>query len=108
MLKALNTRQNPSISIESLFGLCKLVAIDVFKCLHSLSPEQFSNCFKRHQHGKNTRGNNSGLVLPPIRTETGKRTLTFQGAKILNKLPKDNRDEESLVRFKHRLSLHGF
>lgn len=82
------------------------VAIDVFKCLNGLSPEEFSQYFKRHQHGKDTRGNNSSLVLPPIRTETGKRMFAFQGAQIFNKLPKDIRDEESLVRFKHKLSFY--
>ena len=82
-------------------------AIDVFKCLNGLSPEQFTQYFKRHQHGKDTRGNNSSLVLPPIRTETGKRMFAFQGAQIFNKLPKDIRDEESLVRFKHKLSFYN-
>ena len=83
------------------------VVIDVFKCLNGLSPEQFTQYFKRHQHGKDTRGNNSSLVLPPIRTETGKRMFAFQGAQIFNKLPKDIRDEESLVRFKHKLSFYN-
>ena len=45
------------------------------------------------------------LMLPPIRTETGKRTFAFQGAQIFNKLPKDIPDEESLMRFKHKLRI---
>ena len=78
--------------------------MDVFKCLNGLSPDQFKQFFKRHQHGKDTRGNNSNLVLPPIRTETGKRMFAFQGAQIFNKFSKDIRDDESLVRFKQQRS----
>eukprot|EP00794_Sanderia_malayensis_P002578 gene2578-2977_t len=84
------------------------IAMDVFKCLNGLSPEQFSEVFRRHQHGKGTRGNNSSVVLPPIKTETGKRMLSFQGAQVFNKLPKDIHEEKSLLRFKHKIGLyHG-
>ena len=78
------------------------VAIDVFKCLHGLAPEQFTRLSHRQQYGKNTRGNNSALVLPPVRTESGRRMFAFQGALFFNKLPKDTRDKESLIRFKHK------
>ena len=81
------------------------VAIDVFKCLNGLSPEQFTQYFNRYQHGKDTSGNNSCFVLPPVRTETGGRKFAFLGAQIFNKFPKDSGNEESLIRFKHKLSL---
>ena len=81
------------------------VAIVVCKCSNGLSQDQFKQYFKRHQHGKYTSGNNSSLVLPAIRTETGKKMFASQGAQIFNKLPKDVRNEEYLVRFKQKLNL---
>ena len=84
------------------------IAMDVFKCFNGLSSEQFKEYFRHHRHEKETRGNNSSLVLPSVRTETGKRMFTFQGARLFNSLPKDIRDKKSLVRFKQKLySLNG-
>ena len=82
--------------------LNRRVAIGIFICLNGLSTERFTQYFKRHQQGIDPRENNSILVLPPIRTETGKR---FQRAQIFNILPIDIRDGGgSLVRFEHECS----
>ena len=78
-------------------------ALDVFRCLHKLSPRHFDNYFTKVTHAYNTRGNDSSLQLPKIKTEAGKRSFMFQGALIFNKLPKDVRDEHSLIRFKRKL-----
>ena len=64
--------------LESIAEIPKrLVAIDVFKCLNGLAPEQLTQLFNLQQHGKNTRGNNSVLVLPPVRTESGRGMFAF-------------------------------
>ena len=102
---AITNPSEPPQNWDKVAEVRNSVAIDVFKCLNGLSPDQFKNYFKRHQHGKDTRGNNSSLVLPSIRTEAGKRMVAFQGAQIFNKFPKDIRDESSLVLFKQKLSI---
>ena len=49
-----------------------------------------------------TRRNNSSqtLVIPKVKTESGKRSLRFQGALVFNKLPENGRDENSFILFK--------
>ena len=81
------------------------VAIDVFKSLHNLLPEDLNSYFKRCEHGINTRGNGSCVVLPKMRIETGKKSLAYQGARIFNRLEKTIRDERSLLLFKEKLKL---
>lgn len=76
-------------------------AVDVFKCLNGLNPENFREYFTRLHHCKITRGNNSLIILPKVRTESGRRSFKYQGAYIYNNLSKSVRDETSLVRFKH-------
>eukprot|EP00794_Sanderia_malayensis_P000789 gene789-79_t len=49
------------------------VAIDVFKSLHHLLPEDLNGNFKSREHAINTRANGSCIILPKMRTETGKK-----------------------------------
>ena len=83
------------------------VAIDVFKSLHDLLPEDLNGHFNRCEHEINTRGNGSCVVvvLPKTRTETGKESLAYQGAHIFNRLEKTTHDEISIVLFKEELKL---
>ena len=64
--------------------------------------------FKRLDHGKDTRGNKSNLVVPPIRTETARKALSYQGVKIYNRLPPELKNENSVVRFKKRCNDFDF
>lgn len=64
-------------------------AVEVFRCLHKLGPGHFDDYFTKTAHTYNTRGNDSSLQLPKIKTEAGKRSFMFQGSLIFNKLPKD-------------------
>ena len=52
------------------------------------------------RHNVNTRGNNKNLVVPKVRTETGRKTFSFQGAKVFNNLPDYLKIETSILRFK--------
>ena len=63
-------------------------ALEVFKCLNGIAafPKAFQDYFKRVAHVKCTRANNTNIVLPKIRTETGKKTFAYQGAILFNKL----------------------
>ena len=64
--------------------------------------------FKRLDHGKDTRGNNSNLVVPRIRTETARNAFSYQGVKIYNRLPPELKNENSVVRFKKRCNDFDF
>ena len=43
--------------------------------------------FEKISHKRETRGNNSKLRLPKVKTEFGRKMFSFQGALIFNKLP---------------------
>ena len=53
------------------------VAIDAFKSLHNILPKNLNGYFKICEHEMSTRGNGSCVVvvLPKMRTETGKNRL---------------------------------
>jgi len=46
--------------------------IEVFICQNGEAPRIFNEYFKIIQHKKDTRGNNSSLLLPKARTEAGR------------------------------------
>ena len=100
---------NPKAKITSWNSIEKIpntrVAIDVFKSLHNLLPEDLNGYFKRCEHEINTRGNGSCVVLPKMRTEARKKSFAYQGAHIFNRLEKTTRDESSTVLFKEKLKL---
>ena len=65
----------------------KRCLVEVFKCQNGLAPPLFKNYFKKILHQKETRGNNTNLLLPKVRTEAGRKSFLFQGSKLYNKLP---------------------
>ena len=75
-------------------------ALEVFKCLNGIAPKAFEHYFTRHNHKVNTRKNNKSVIIPKVRTETGRKTFSFQGAKIFNSLPNSLQTEKSFLRFK--------
>ena len=76
--------------------------VDVFKCLNKIrTPNIFENYFSRAAHGMNTRGNNNLITVPKVRTETGKKSFSFRGTVIFNKLPRAIREEISYTKFIH-------
>ena len=76
----------------------KRCTIEVFKCLSGLAPTAFEGYFRRNSYsGMNTRGINKHLVVPRIKTESGKKIFMFQGAKVLNKIITKIQDNQSLL-----------
>ena len=65
-----------------------------------MAPKAFENYFTRHNHKANTRRNDKSVVIPKVRTETDRKTFSFQGAKIFNNLPNSLQTEKSFLRFK--------
>ena len=82
----------------------KRISIDVFKSVNGICTESLKNIFTKFDHGKNTRGNGSLLVLPKVRCESGRKTFAFQGASIYNNLPSDVRNEKYFVNFKRKIT----
>ena len=75
---------------------------EVFKCLHNIAPAAVHNRFTRSSLSKNTQGNNTNLSLPNVKTECGRKFLSYQGALIFNKLPDDMKMGHSLLHFKKK------
>ena len=65
----------------------RLCALEVFKCLNGIVPKAFENYFTRNSHKMNTRNNNKSVIIPKVRTETGRKTFSFQGAKVFDNPP---------------------
>ena len=79
---------------------------DVFKIINNInSISLFEDYFQKRSHGCNTRGNNSLLEIPKIRTETARKMFRSKGAVLFNTLPSIIREEESLIIFKRKLTL---
>ena len=76
-------------------------AQEVFKCLNGLAPKVFSDTFEIISHQKETRGNNSKLRLPKVKSESG-RKFSFQGALVFNDLPSELMKEISLLNFRQK------
>ena len=79
----------------------------VFKCLHNLVPEYFSNYFTRNScfHTHNTR-RKFDLHLPKPKLSLGKHTFRFSGSVLFNSLPTHIKDTSSLSSFKSRVRCH--
>ena len=75
-------------------------AILVYKCLHSLVPNYFSNYFKKFSsvHSYNTRHKNR-LILPKVKYNFGKNTFIFSGVQVYNMLPDYVMNVESIHTF---------
>ena len=79
------------------------ILIDVHKSIQRVSPPKYHSYFTVLQHGKNTRGGDSSLVIARVKPEIGRKTFKFQGSLLFNKLPKDLKAEKSIVIFKQKL-----
>ena len=71
------------------------VAIEVFKSLRYLLPEDLNDNFKKHQHEVSTRFNGSFVTLPKMCSETGQTSFIYAGALIFKRRVKTTRDETS-------------
>ena len=75
----------------------------VRKCLDKNTIEHFQTYFELLQHRIGTRNKNVSLNLPKVRTEYGKRTVKFLGAKVYNSLPLEMKKIEHYAKFKNDL-----
>ena len=88
----------PTLLNRRLQDLCILM----YKVKHELCPSYIRNIFSRQSNTYNLR--QSDFTLPRFNTVThGKHSVRFLGPKLWSKLPKNNRDAESLNVFKKRI-----
>ena len=62
--------------------------------------------FTRQEHAKATRRNMIDLVIPKVRTESGKKGIYYSGTKIYNALPLALKTEKYYIHFKSALKEH--
>ncbi len=86
------------ISIKSACN--RLSILDVWKCLNGTAPQTFNDYFKRIEHNINTRNNGKNVVLPKVKTESGRKSFMFQGAKLFNSIPTILKEELSIIKFR--------
>ena len=99
--RIIGSQQTSPVSLKTLRD--RKTATLVFKSIKKLGPEFMHNKFKFVSHNISTRGNNSLLKLPSVRTEVGRKSFEFYGALIFNKLPRELRVEESYVVFRRKI-----
>ena len=97
--EAMNHLRWSSLSKRRSYHKVKLV----FLCLNSLAPSYFLAFFIRFSniHSYSTR-QSSRLLLPRVKSNFGKNTFLFSGAKIFNELPTDIMKAEDTQTFCRR------
>ena len=73
------------------------------KCLNNDTFVHFKSYFELLKHRIGTRNKNISLKLPKVRTDYGKRTVKFLGAKFYNNLPLEMKRIENYEIFKNNL-----
>ena len=81
-------------------------AVAMFKVLNNKAPAYLSDLFKPigENFSYGLRGRNRNLSLPLPRTEYGKKSFNYCGAKLWNGLPNDLKDNQTVRSFKRALS----
>ena len=75
----------------------------MFKALNNLAPDYLIEIFKDREAPYNFRNNEKRLAIPKPRTDYMKRSFSYSGAALWNKLPRELRTATSLANFKSGL-----
>ena len=78
----------------------KRCVLEVFKILNGLSPHAYYNYFIKVNNNHRTRANRKDVTLPKVRSESGRKAFSFQGAMIFNKMTDEMKSQASILRFK--------
>ena len=78
----------------------------MFKLLNGMGPKSLSNLFdyKNEFTDYELRGVSNSLCLPQPRTNSMKKSFTYDGVTLWNSLPKELRDIKSLSGFQTKIS----
>ena len=98
-LKVINGYRH-SVKLEKVSSIRnKMCPLEVFKSLNGVLPHDFQHYFTRVNHSQRTHANTKNIVLPRVKSETGKKTFSIQGAKIFNQLTEEMKTETLILRF---------
>ena len=99
-LKIINGNRD-SMKLERISSIRnKRCVLEVFKDLNGLSPHAYYNYFIKVNHDHSTLANKKDVILPKVRSESGRKTFSFQGAMIFNKMTDEMKSQASMLRFK--------
>ena len=78
----------------------------MYKTVNQLAPQRLCNIFQFSNNvtSYNLRGSSNGLFIPRPRTEFLKKSFSYSGAKLWNKIPEDIRNSSSYNLFCQNLS----
>ena len=83
--------------------MIRSLAVEVYKCLHNISPEYLCTLLQKHNVTYELRDKNQ-LIQKKFKTVTyGKRSFVYLGSKLWNSLPIGIKDAISLNDFKERI-----
>ena len=68
--------------------------------------DNFKNYFQLQKHSINTRNNRDIPVIPKMRTEFGKKSFMYMGAKVYNELPLEISKERNFKNYVGLIQLH--
>ena len=95
---------NNNLNISSVDSLIKRKSCQfVHGCLQNNICSPFKNYFEILTHSKTTRNSGISVKLPKVRLEFGRKSFFYQGAKIYNTLPTEQRSLKSRILFKNKL-----
>ena len=87
----------------------QFVASQMYKITHDLAPKRLCTIFHETPSSRhyNLRGSSTKLYLPQPKTDYLKKSLSYRGAKMWNRLSDDLRNKESLAAFKTSIRAPG-
>ena len=95
------------LMLPSTAGINKMRACQfVRQAVEKPTCENFHEYFQVRNHKINTRNNSYMVELPKMKTEFGKKSFMYMGAKLYNALPIHIRKEECFTKFKSLLKDH--
>ena len=99
-LKIINGNRD-SMTLERISSIRnKRCVLEVFKDLNGLSPQAYYNYFIKVNHNHSTLANKKDVILPKVRSKSGMKTFSFQGAMIFIKMTDEMKSQASMLRFK--------
>ncbi|KAI2646685.1 RNA-directed DNA polymerase from mobile element jockey [Labeo rohita] len=86
------------------------ILLITYKALNGLAPQYLSELLSHYSPSHPLRSQNSGNLIIPIisKSTAGRRSFSYLAPKLLNNLPYNVRDADTLCQFKSRLKTHLF
>ena len=87
----------------------QIVNVHVLKSISNKPPKYMTDLFEFHNNSNlNTRNSYKKLIQPSVKTNSGKRSISYLGPFLWNKLDRNLKEKETVNSFKHALKRHMF